>query len=96
MCTFSAQLDYMVNELKRQNIHLKMMASVGGAKEESNPEHNVFEEIVKTDRSIQAFAESAATFVNNYKLDGIDIDWEFPEKEHAQQFTDLLQVKIFF
>ena len=26
-------------------------------------------------------------------LDGVDLDWEFPEESHAQQFTDLLRVR---
>ena len=85
----SAELDYMVNNLKRQNIHLKILASAGGA-----TARKVFEEIVTTSDRIRAFAESAATFLSHYNLDGIDIDWEFPKQEHAYQFTALLKVCV--
>ena len=77
----------MVTELKRQNIHVKIMASAGGANA-----HGVFEAIVQSDDRIKQFADSVSTFINNYKLDGIDIDWEFPKEIHALKFTTLLKV----
>ena len=59
----------MVHGLKRQTIHINILASAGGA-----TAHGVFEEIVTSDERIRDFAAFAATFVKNHKLDGIDID----------------------
>ena len=86
-CVVLDQINYMLNDLKKVNPQLKVLASVGGA-----ATHGVFEDIVASAKDIEAFANSVANFVKHNNLDGIDIDWEFPKKVHKEKFVELLQV----
>jgi chitinase len=58
--------------LKARNPDLKLLASVGGWGAKN------FSDAALTARSRAAFAESAAALVERYRLDGVDVDWEFP------------------
>ena len=62
-----------LTELRRQNSDLKIMISIGGWSWSKN-----FSDAVLTDTSRKAFAMSAVEMVAKYKLDGVDIDWEYP------------------
>jgi len=62
-----------LNTLKIKNPNLKILVSVGGWSYSGN-----FSDMALSDSSRKAFGRSAAMLVNKYKLDGIDIDWEFP------------------
>lgn len=62
-----------LNALKQKNPDLKLMISIGGW---AWSEH--FSDAVLTDTSRKAFAASAVDIVRKYKLDGVDIDWEYP------------------
>lgn len=82
--------------LKSRNKDLKILFSVGGWTD-SGP----FSDTALTDESRKKFAASCAEFVRKHKLDGIDIDWEFPggggadktkfRPEDTQNFTSLLK-----
>lgn len=63
----------LLNLLKKKNPELKIMISIGGWSWSRN-----FSEAVLTDSSRKNFAASAANIVFQYSLDGIDIDWEYP------------------
>jgi chitinase len=88
-----------LGELKKINPELKILISIGGWTWSKN-----FSDAVLTDTSTKHFASSAVTIVSQYKLDGIDIDWEYPgmigdsntyraeDKEHyTNLFRDLRQ-----
>src|SRR6186713_2060545 len=62
-----------LNELKKINPDLKILISIGGW---SWSDH--FSDAVLTDSSRKLFAASAVAIVQNYNLDGVDIDWEYP------------------
>ena len=62
-----------LNELKNINSDLKIIISIGGWTWSKN-----FSDAVLTDTSTQNFAQSAVDIVSKYKLDGVDIDWEYP------------------
>jgi len=59
--------------LKRQNPSLKVLVSVGGWLWSGN-----FSDMALTPASRARFIDSVAEFIRQYKLDGLDIDWEFP------------------
>jgi chitinase len=40
----------------------------------------------------QSFVNSTVEFLRTYDLDGIDVDWEYPEQEDRFAYTALLQV----
>jgi chitinase len=82
--------------LKRHNHALHVLASVGGWSGSKD-----FSDVALTAETRAKFAESAVTFLRSYKLDGIDIDWEFPvgggdsgnteRPEDKQNYTLLFQ-----
>lgn len=73
IATDTINLKYLVG-LKRKNRDLKILVSIGGW-----GGSRFFSDAVLTDTSRKAFAASAAAIVGKYHLDGIDIDWEYPD-----------------
>ncbi|XP_004926923.1 chitinase-3-like protein 1 [Bombyx mandarina] len=82
-------------KLKQENPALKVLISVGGAGEASG-----FRDMVANHASRKIFIKSIKTILRNYKLDGIDLDWEFPEvhklykmkgSRERQHFSQLLR-----
>ncbi|WP_316838778.1 glycoside hydrolase family 18 protein [Pedobacter gandavensis] len=59
--------------LKQKNPALKILISIGGWAWSKN-----FSDAVLSDASRAAFAASAVDIIRKYKLDGVDIDWEYP------------------
>lgn len=62
-----------LNYLKRDNPDLKILISLGGW-----AWSNYFSDAVLTENSRKKFAQTGAAIVEQYNLDGIDIDWEYP------------------
>jgi chitinase len=65
-------------DLKKVNPDLKVLVSVGGWGWSGN-----FSDAALTDSSRNRFAASAAQFIKDYRLDGIDLDWEYPNQPGA-------------
>lgn len=81
--------------LKEVNPDLKILVSVGGWGWSGN-----FSDAALTDSSRNIFAASAAQFILDHGLDGIDLDWEYPNQpgagntyrpEDVHNFTLLLE-----
>lgn len=62
-----------LNLLKQKNPSLKILISVGGWTWSKN-----FSDATLTDSSRKAFAVSSVDIIYKYGLDGVDIDWEYP------------------
>lgn len=84
-----------LNVFRERNPRLKILLSVGGW----GAEH--FSDVALTEVSRRRFANSVALFVEDYGLDGIDLDWEYPGQPGAgnkfreadrENFTLLLEV----
>ncbi|WP_316833106.1 glycoside hydrolase family 18 protein [Pedobacter aquatilis] len=85
-----------LNKLKQQNPGLKILISIGGWSWSEN-----FSDAALSDTSRKAFAGSAVQIIQKYKLDGVDIDWEYPgipgeegniyRPEDKQNFTLMLR-----
>ena len=84
-----------LQKLKEINPDLKILVSVGGWVWSGN-----FSDAALTPEARARFAKSAADFVQQYKLDGIDIDWEYPNQigagnthrvEDIENFTLLMK-----
>lgn len=80
--------------LRQQNPSLQVLVSVGGWLWSGN-----FSDMALTRASRARFIDSVVAFVRRYKLDGLDIDWEFPGQvgagnrfraEDKQNYTLLL------
>jgi chitinase len=65
-------------KLKKKNPDLKVLISIGGWTWSNN-----FSDMALSDTSRKAFAQSAVAIIRQYKLDGIDIDWEYPDNKGA-------------
>jgi chitinase len=63
--------------LKNQNPKLKVMISLGGASD-SNDGTGKYSRLVSSTTNINTFVSSAVSFLQQYKFDGIDLDWEVP------------------
>lgn len=61
-------------KLKNVNPDLKILISIGGWTWSKN-----FSDAVISDTSRNGFAASAVEIVRKYNLDGVDIDWEYPD-----------------
>lgn len=82
--------------LKKNNPMLKILLSIGGA-----GENNGFSDMVIDHASRKLFIKSIKAFLEEYKCDGIDLDWEFPAvhdtlafQKHSrerQHFSQLLR-----
>jgi len=84
-----------LHDLKKINPELKILVSVGGWTWSTQ-----FSEVAATDSSRKVFAKSCVEFLKKYKLDGIDLDWEYPNQlgagnphgpEDIENFTLLLK-----
>ena len=61
-----------IDELKVKNPDLKVLLSIGGW------DARGFSDMAATEESRKIFAKSCKEVVDTYKLDGIDLDWEYP------------------
>jgi chitinase len=84
-----------LNSLKSVNPDLKVLVSVGGWTWSKG-----FSDAALTAESRLKFAKSCAVFVEKYNLDGIDLDWEYPNQigagnthraEDVRNFTLMLK-----
>lgn len=85
-----------LNTLKRVNPNLKILISIGGWSWSEN-----FSDAVLTDSLRKVFAKSSVEIIRKYRLDGVDIDWEYPgmpgeegnryRKEDKENFTSMFE-----
>lgn len=84
-----------LNSLKKNKPDLKVLVSVGGWTWSGG-----FSDVALTEQSREVFAKSCADFIKEYQLDGIDLDWEYPNQsgagnthrpEDVQNFTLMLK-----
>ncbi len=67
-----------LNSLKSKNPKLKVLVSIGGWSWSGG-----FSDAALTEDSRTRFAKSCAKFVKDFNLDGIDLDWEYPNQTGA-------------
>lgn len=67
----------MMAGLKAQNPELKVLLSIGGWKS------GRFSEMAATQENREAFAKDCKRIVDEFNIDGIDMDWEYPTSDVA-------------
>ncbi|CAG5118512.1 unnamed protein product, partial [Candidula unifasciata] len=75
------------NDLKKVNIKLRTLLSVGG----QNDPGEGFETITENTDILARFSTSAVEFLRTRGFDGLDIDWEYPTKSTRSRLVLLLQ-----
>ncbi len=76
-----------IYNLKKQNRHLKVILSIGGWTYSPS-----FHPVVVNPQLRSKFVASAIRLVEDNGLDGLDIDYEYPQNEHqARGYVDLLR-----
>lgn len=75
--------------LKAQNKDLKVLIWAGGI---GGPESAGFSEMTRTHANRKQFIQSLKQYLELYRLDGVDLDWEFPgvHNRQRQHFSQLL------
>lgn len=71
--------------LKQTHRHLKAVLSIGGWATEGQ-----FQGMVALKDKLKAFITLCGDFIKKYKFDGIDVDWEYPQKHEMALFVELL------
>ncbi len=74
-----ARLDSLVQRAHAANV--KVLISVGGW---NNGNDDAFEAMATSSTARATFVNNVITFVTNYGLDGVDIDWEYPDPNTAE------------
>ena len=70
-------------KLKKDHPHLSVMISVGGWSQSGN-----FHEVAATQTARDKFASSVIQYIRNHKMDGVDIDWEYPGSVREPDLLD--------
>lgn len=79
-------------ELKKQYNKVELLIGVGGAK--LNSKH--FPALAAHSTSRKHFAQQLIKFCKQYGLDGVDLDWEYPETEEDQHNAIKLFKELYF
>ena len=64
----------------------KIFVAVGGWSYEGKPLQPVFEEVAASDKKRELLIENIVEFVEEYDLDGAELDWEHPNKDSIEVF----------
>jgi chitinase len=73
--------------LKKAHRHLKVLLSIGGWTYSPR-----FHPVVVSPERRAKFVESAIRLLEDYGLDGLDVDYEYPQnEEHARGYVELLR-----
>ncbi|MEL7647352.1 MAG: glycosyl hydrolase family 18 protein [Sedimentibacter sp.] len=68
----------------------KVFISLGGWSYEGNMLEPVFKELASTDVKREIFIENVCAMVDEYNLDGVELDWEHPNKGTADIYEKLV------
>lgn len=81
------ELFKQMTNLKRTNTNLKVLLWIGGPSDSLS-----FLEMIKNHANRKEFIQSIKSVLEKYRLDGVDLDWEFPITYNRSQihFSQLL------
>jgi GH18 family chitinase len=86
-------LEEVVQKAHAKNV--KVLISVGGWDlGDGGGVDDAFEEMASKLKTRQRFIKNLSKFVDTYKLDGVDIDWEFPDLPRSGVYFDTLMMDL--
>ena len=68
-----------ISRLKRRYNGLRVNIAIGGWAFNDPPTQNRFSDMASTPENRDKFIDSLIGFITKYGLNGVDIDWEYPE-----------------
>lgn len=68
----------------------QVLIAIGGWNFGSEP----FRRIISSEKNRVAFVNSSLSFMKQWKLDGLDIDWEYPDVQDRENFTQIIKVCV--
>ncbi|MFZ6655143.1 glycoside hydrolase family 18 protein [Undibacterium sp. TJN19] len=79
--------------LKKYNVDLRLQFSIGGwaYTNDDSPTVGRYHTAAATAENRKKLAQSCVHFMREYGFDGLDLDWEYPRAEDAQNFVALLK-----
>lgn len=76
---------------KGRSRDVKVLIGVGGWSYKDVPLDPVFEKMASEEESRKKFVENVVSFVEQYNLDGVDMDWEYPDPgESSRNYESLI------
>jgi len=69
---------------------VKVVIAVGGVFYGNEPLSGHFESLAGNDEALRRFVQEVQEFVRTYNLDGVEIDWEYPDAESSEEYERLL------
>jgi chitinase len=79
---------------KAHAVGCKVMIAIGGWSNQGAPLDPVFESLASSADSRTRFVNDAMYIVNQYGLDGVDIDWEYPDAGASSNNFDALMAAL--
>lgn len=91
MSDYNADITYKGFEkfvaLKDKNPNIKTMIAIGGWNEGLTDKYS---QLAADSNKIAVFTQSVVNFLDLYKFDGLDMDWEYPYKVNLPQYNPII------
>ena len=71
--------------------NVKVSVAIGGW---NDGDDSLFELMASNSQSRDFFVKQVMSFVEQYNLDGVDMDWEYPDKGKSAEYFAILNVKF--
>ncbi|MBQ9813172.1 MAG: hypothetical protein IJM54_07640 [Thermoguttaceae bacterium] len=83
---------FMTALVKKAHEHnVKVSIAIGGWSYNGKPLESTFAAATDTDAKCRTLADSMLKVVDDYGLDGIDVDWEYPRANTSRQYETLIK-----
>lgn len=83
------KLIQLVSMAKENDV--KVMIAIGGWQ---NGDDSAFEILASNSKSRDVFVKQTMSFVAHYDLDGVDMDWEYPDKGQSAKYYAMLMAQL--
>lgn len=83
---------FMTALVSKAHAHgVKVSVAIGGWSYNDTPLEATFAQATNTNAKCKMLADAMLALVDQYQLDGIDVDWEYPQSNTRSQYETLIQ-----